>query len=133
MHITIGVLSRQTGETVKTLRYWTNQGLLTHTVTENQYRKYPPESLQEVHFIRQAQKLGWSLKDIKAILQQGCSGESECSTVISELKRHIQEIEEKIQHLEALKRNLKQRLQWADSQVSLDCTSSCCVILLAEA
>ena len=118
---------------MKTLRYWSNAGLLTHTVLNSGYRQYTPKALEEVQFIRSAQKLGWSLTEIKSILQQGCSGESECSTVIQELERHIQDAEQKIQDIQKLKGDLQKRLEWARGQASLDCTSSCCVILLQEA
>ncbi|GEM45491.1 MerR family transcriptional regulator [Deinococcus cellulosilyticus] len=133
MSFTIGQLSRSTGESIKTLRFWSNQGLLTHTVSESQYRQYTMQALEEVQFIRQAQKLGWSLHDIKTILQQGCSGEGECSTVISELERHILEAERQIQQIQKLKGDLQKRLDWAREQESLNCSSPCCVILLTEA
>lgn len=133
MSLTIGQLAKTTGETVKTLRYWSDQGLLTHTVKESQYRLYTEKALEEVQFIRSSQKLGWSLMEIKAILQQGCSGESECSTVIAELERHIRDAEQRIQDIQTVKANLEDRLAWAKKQESLNCTSSCCVIMLSEA
>ena len=133
MPFTIGQLSKSTGETVKTLRYWSNQGLLTHMVKESQYRLYTEKALEEVQFIRSAQKLGWSLHDIKTVLQEGCSGESECSSVMASLEQHIREAEARILEIQQLKANLQARLDWARAQESLDCTSACCVILLHEA
>ncbi|GGJ46992.1 MerR family transcriptional regulator [Deinococcus roseus] len=133
MLFTIGQLSKTTSESIKTLRYWSDQGLLTHTVSESQYRQYTEKALEEVQFIRSAQKLGWSLTEIKTVLQQGCSGDSECSTVIAALERHIQEAKQRISDIQQLKENLQSRLDWARQQESLNCTSSCCVVLLSEA
>jgi hypothetical protein len=40
MQLSIGDLANVTGETVKTLRYWTDQGLLDTERGENNYRYY---------------------------------------------------------------------------------------------
>lgn len=127
---TIGGLSRASGETIKTLRYWSNLGLLTHTTSESQYRQYTEKALEEVRFIRSAQRLGWTLKDIKRLFQQGCSGASPCSHVMEDVQQQVVQLERQIQHLQNLKQQLQHRLDWATGQSALDCQSACCVVLL---
>lgn len=70
MRLSIGDLSATTGETVKTLRYWTDQGLLNTERGENNYRYYMPDMTQRAAFIRSTQALGFTLEDIKSILSR---------------------------------------------------------------
>ena len=69
MLLSIGDLARQTHETVKTLRYWSDKRLLRAERGENGYRYFPAEMVQRVTFIRSAQAMGFSLNDIRAILE----------------------------------------------------------------
>ena len=70
--LSIGQVANITGETVKTLRYWTNLGLLSATREENQYRVYQPNVTERAAFIRNAQSLGFTLSEIFE-LQAACN------------------------------------------------------------
>ena len=57
----IGELASRTGESVKTLRYWSERGLLETARGDNGYRLYAEASLSRVSFIRSAQRLGFTV------------------------------------------------------------------------
>ena len=62
---TIGQLARAAGVNVETVRYYQRIGLLEEPPRPARgYRRYPPDSVARLHFIRQAQGLGFSLREI---------------------------------------------------------------------
>ena len=67
--LTIGQLASRVGLRTSTLRYYEEQGLLIPIDrTEAGYRLYAPEAEQRLRFIQRAQRLGFSLADIRALL-----------------------------------------------------------------
>lgn len=66
---TIGQLAKQVGVRTSTLRYYEEQRLLQPTSrTEAGYRLYDEQAEQTLHFIQRAQRLGFSLDDIRTLL-----------------------------------------------------------------
>jgi MerR family mercuric resistance operon transcriptional regulator len=73
--LTIGRLARQAGVNVETVRYYQRIGLLREPPKPAQgYRRYPQHEVSRIHFIKRAQELGFSLKEIAELLQlnDGC-------------------------------------------------------------
>lgn len=67
--LTIGQLSKTTNCTVVTLRYYERQGLLPKiSRSASGYRLYPKDLITRIAFIKGAQSVGFSLKEIKALL-----------------------------------------------------------------
>jgi DNA-binding transcriptional MerR regulator len=59
------------------------------------YRLYPEEAKDQVHFIRQAKDLGFSLKEIRELLDLRLDGEQACDEVRSLAEAKIADIEER--------------------------------------
>ena len=58
----IGELARQTGLSIKTIRYYESRGLLEQTPrTEGGYRLYGPEEVARLRFVQRAKLLGLTL------------------------------------------------------------------------
>lgn len=84
-YLKIGELAKQTGLAVGTLRYYSDQGVLQPIERGNNgYRYYSEDASHQVEFIKKAQALGFSLEEIKQILD------------ISVLKKNLVGSEEKI-------------------------------------
>lgn len=67
---TIGQLSQRLGIRTSALRYYEQEGLLTPAGrSEAGYRLYAPDAEDVVRFIQRAQQLGFSLGDIRTLLQ----------------------------------------------------------------
>lgn len=73
--LTIGQLAKQVGLRTSALRYYEAQGLLTPAErTDSGYRLYDPKSADTLRFIQRAQRLGFSLADIRILLDSWLSG-----------------------------------------------------------
>ncbi|MEU3840760.1 MerR family transcriptional regulator [Streptomyces sp. NPDC028635] len=66
---TIGALARATGLTVRTIRYWSDEGVLTPvTRSSGGYRLYDAESAARLELIRTLRELGLGLDDVRTVL-----------------------------------------------------------------
>ncbi|WP_405869244.1 MerR family transcriptional regulator [Streptomyces sp. NBC_00005] len=66
---TIGELARSTGLTVRTIRYWSDEGVLTPvTRSTGGYRLYDAESAARLELIRTLRELGLGLDDVRTVL-----------------------------------------------------------------
>jgi len=65
----IGQLAKRCGVGIDTVRYYERNGLLTPQMRlASGYRRYGDIQLARLHFIRRAQGLGFTLKEIKQLL-----------------------------------------------------------------
>ena len=66
----IGQLAKRAGVNVQTIRFYEREGLLAPpTRTASGYRSYTASELERVRVIRVCQKIGFTLKDIKVVLE----------------------------------------------------------------
>lgn len=113
--LTVTELARRCSTTPHTVRYYSRMGLLQpRRHPENQYRLYQPEEVGRLNFIRRAKHLGYTLNEIKQIMQDAENGESPCPRVREILQRHIRENRERLDELLAIQSRMEQALkQWA--------------------
>jgi MerR family copper efflux transcriptional regulator len=65
----IGQLAKRGGVGIDTVRYYERNGLLApHTRLASGYRRYGELELARLRFIRRAQRLGFTLKEVKELL-----------------------------------------------------------------
>lgn len=109
-----GELARQCGVSVNVVRYYTKIGLLTPVRNPgNGYRMYKQGHVTRLGFIRHVQDLGFTLDDIRGILDLNGRGESPCATVRQLLDQRIQENQCKIDELmEQQQRMQRARAMW---------------------
>lgn len=68
--MTRGALAKASGTGLETLRFYEQKGLLPKPArTDSGYRVYGPEDLERLQFIHRGQELGFSLTDIKQLMQ----------------------------------------------------------------
>ena len=66
---TIGTLARQVGVNVETIRYYQRRGLMREPPRPlGGIRRYVPEHARRLRFIKEAQKLGFDLKEVGELL-----------------------------------------------------------------
>ena len=107
--LTSGKLAKTAGVNLETIRFYERQNLLFKPPrTVAGYRLFPADAVQRVRFIRRAQTLGFTLKEIKGLLALSQSRDSRCETVRRQAEDKIAEIERKIQALGAMKRALRE-------------------------
>ncbi len=105
----IGEVATHSTLSVKTIRYYTDIGLLEPQVTRSQsgYRLYRPEVLSRIAFIRRTQALGLSLTEIRDILEIHDQGTLPCGQARQYLESKLVDIEAQIRHLEILRNEVK--------------------------
>ena len=92
-HLRIGELAKQTNLAVGTLRYYSDLGLLQPVQRgDNGYRYYSQDATKQVEFIKKAQAIGFTLEEIKTILDVRDRGEKPCSLVQSLLDNKIEQL-----------------------------------------
>ena len=108
MKMRIGELSKSTGFQVETLRYYEKEGLLTPVSrTQSGYREYNQTSLKQLHFIRNAKSVGFSLKEIAELLTLRVDrNQYSCGEVKSIAEQKISQIDNKIKELDKMRKAL---------------------------
>ncbi|TCZ80997.1 MerR family transcriptional regulator [Paenibacillus albiflavus] len=108
----IGELSKLTGVSVRSLRYYEQQGLITPQRLDNGYREYHVLTVEQVNTIQFYLKLGLSTEQISRFLQ--CvliSKEAFCKEVMPIYQARLKELNEQINQLTLIKSNLEERIQ----------------------
>jgi len=104
--MTIGQLSRRTGETIKVLRDYERLGFLyTLGRSESNYRLFGEETLWCVGMVQSLRALGLTLKEIQALTKSYLErpGESSDALLAEQLARVVIRVEGRIAALQALR------------------------------
>lgn len=106
-HIQIGKAAHRTALTVDTIRFYERRALLPAAPrTAGQFRLYTADDISRLNFIKQMQGLGFSLQQIKQLLELRDRGRYECEEVSRLLKDKLTEIRSKIRELQKLESEL---------------------------
>ncbi|MBI4082231.1 MAG: MerR family DNA-binding protein [Candidatus Lambdaproteobacteria bacterium] len=105
--LTIGKVARETGVGIETIRFYERQGLIAEPARRpSGYRDYAPAIVERLHFILRAKDLGFSLKEIGELLSLRVDDGRTCDDVYSRVMAKRADMEQKIRHLERMKRAL---------------------------
>ncbi len=105
--LTRGEVAQQAKVHVETLRYYERRGLVSIPLRSvSNYRLYPEDTVRRVRFIKRAQDLGLSLKEIKELLALRAAPKAQCGAVRERTVAKLKDIEEKIRALQAMKKAL---------------------------
>jgi MerR family mercuric resistance operon transcriptional regulator len=105
--LTIGEVAERAKVHVETMRYYERRGLLVSPPRSSaNYRLYPEDTVRRVRFIKRAQELGFSLKEIEELLSLRAAPEAGCAAVRGHAEAKIKDIGAKIGSLTAMKSGL---------------------------
>lgn len=105
--LSIGSIASQAGVRVEAVRYYEREGLIPKARRgTNGYRQFPSDTIDRIRFIQNAQSLGFSLQDIKELLNLKRNGQSRCRSVQQRTQAKLADIEDKIQTLERMREAL---------------------------
>lgn len=104
---TTAKLAKEGGVNVETIRYYERHGLLPKAPrTPSGYRKFSADYVIRLRFIRHAQELGFTLKEVKDLLALRVKHGSSCAAVRRKAESKIADIDEKIRHLHSIREAL---------------------------
>ncbi|MBM7563084.1 MerR family transcriptional regulator [Paenibacillus sacheonensis] len=113
----IGQLAQETGVSVRSLRYYEQQGLISPLRQANGYRDYSPLTVHTVDTIKLYLNLGLSTEQIAGFLT--CvlrNKEAFCTEILPIYERKLTEIEAQIQQLNQIRGNLLDRIAAVQSE-----------------
>jgi DNA-binding transcriptional MerR regulator len=91
--LTIGQLARRSGVPVRTIRFWSDEGILPETDrTTSNYRRYDGRAVARLDLVRTLRELGMGLEDIRLVLERRRSVEEVAAS-------HVQAIDNQIRAL----------------------------------
>jgi DNA-binding transcriptional MerR regulator len=112
----IGEVARQCGISDDTVRHYEKKGLVTPAErTPAGYRRYSAEVITRIRMIRRALRLGFSIDELSRIFRQRAAGKPPCREVRDLAQTKLQQLDEQIAELTALRRSLAATLErWED-------------------
>ncbi|HXG85121.1 MAG TPA: heavy metal-responsive transcriptional regulator [Pyrinomonadaceae bacterium] len=113
----IGEVSQASGVGVEALRFYERSGLLGSPArTASGYRVYNASVLNRLAFIKKAQTLGFSLDEIRRVIEESEAGESPCEEVREIVRERLQKIDEHLRDLRRYRKELAATLADWDEQ-----------------
>ena len=122
MNISIGTLATRTGSKVQTIRYYEQLGLMPEPDrTYGGQRRYEQAAIKRLSFIRHARALGFSLDQIRNLLDLADDPARDCASADSIAREHLAAVKAKIAALNSLKRELTRMVECCDGTVTAHC------------
>lgn len=104
----IGHIAKAAGVTTSRIRFYEKHGIIAPADRqENGYRDYPPSLVEYLQFIEQAQKLGFTLKEIKSVEPTANGHPVSCAFAIDQLTKKIIKIDQMIDDAQQLKKDIQ--------------------------
>jgi len=102
--ITIGQAARKAGVGVETIRFYERRGLIEQPPKSAGagFRVYPEDTVQRIGFIRQAQQIGFSLREIAELLALRADPAANCSAVREQAVAKLQQVWRKVEQLQEI-------------------------------
>ncbi len=119
--LTIGKLAKQAEISRVTIRYYEKRGLIkTIARTPAKYRLYSPNTIDQLIFIKNAQEVGFTLKEIKSLFDLLNGKAVTSSDIKNRTLSKINDIKEKITTLKFMQDTLEHWTMACDGKVSLE-------------
>jgi len=105
--MTIGKVAKQAGVGVETIRFYEREGLIDDPRRHSSgYREYAPDVVHRIRFIRHAKELGFTLREIRELLELRVEPDRKCGDVLELAEAKIADIDERIRKLKKMRRAL---------------------------
>ena len=118
----IGAAARASGVSAKMIRHYESVGLLPQARRSDAgYRQYGERDIHTLRFIRRARDLGFPIRDIAALLDLWHNQQRPSREVKALALTHIQQLQQKIDALQAMRQTLGQLVQCCHGDDRPDC------------
>ncbi|MBI2497836.1 MAG: heavy metal-responsive transcriptional regulator [Opitutae bacterium] len=121
--MTIGELAKKAGVNAQTIRYYEREGLLpeAHRWPDSGYRDYDKDALAQLRFIRSAKDLGFTLREIKELLEMRVLPGESCVEVRQMIGAKLADLDRRMSEMRRLRRTLV-KLETACGHRTVDTT-----------
>lgn len=105
----IGELSKRTGFSHDTIRFYEKKGLIAVNRKErrdNNYKEYPEAVYEKLVLIKTVKELGFTLNEIDEFIQAWGDEDASCSNLTSHLTDKINRVDDQIKLLQGIKTKL---------------------------
>ena len=123
--MTIGKLAKKSGVGVETVRFYERKNLVAQPPKPpfGGFRSYPAETVERIRFIREAQDLGFSLREIKELLSLRLDPSADCADIRERAQVKLKEITRKITAMKGIQSALKKLISACPGQGALQVCS----------
>jgi DNA-binding transcriptional MerR regulator len=120
--LSIGDLARDTGVKVPTIRYYEQMGLMAAAGRSyGNQRRYEPSDRERLAFIKHARGLGFSLDDIRELLDLNAHPDQPCAHADDIAERQLSSVRQKIAQLRLLEDELERIVSHPHGDQVRDC------------
>ena len=128
--LTISQVAKQAGVNIETVRFYERQGLIPEPPRRaSGYRQYSSDFVKRIQFIKRAQTLGFSLKEITELLDLRIEPDTACDEVRNRAEQKVEAIEKKIETLVRMKRVLNELIVACNHR---ELTSECPILITLD-
>jgi MerR family copper efflux transcriptional regulator len=126
----IGEVARRAGVTIDTVRYYERRRLLMRAQRSNGgFRLFTPGTVERILFIKQAQEMGFSLDEIRDLLENG-GGRAECQRVHDLLQSKLSELDERMERMKSFRRTLSRHLAACEEELQAHGAEASCPVVV---
>jgi MerR family mercuric resistance operon transcriptional regulator len=103
----IGQVAKQAGVNIQTVRFYERKGLVTPAGRKaSGYREYTAEAVRRIRFVKHAQEIGFSLREIEDLLSLRVDPATTCGDIRAHAEEKMTEVARKILNLQHMQRAL---------------------------
>jgi DNA-binding transcriptional MerR regulator len=114
----VGDVASKAGVSVDTVRHYERKGVLQNVSRDaSGYRRYPESAVDRVLVIRRALTLGFSLDELASIFRERAAGSAPCGRVRDLAGRKLEELDQRIAALLALREALSETISGWDERL----------------
>ncbi len=111
---TISKAAQRAGVGIETIRYYQRRGLIEEPARPVEgYRLYPEQTIARVRFIKRAQELGFSLEEVKTLVELG---DEKCLETRDLAVLKLELVQTKIRDLQSIENNLRDLIRYCDTR-----------------
>jgi MerR family mercuric resistance operon transcriptional regulator len=116
------VLSKKTGVNAETIRYYEKIQLMPEPMRSSSgYRIYDDSHLNRLSFIKRCRELGFTLKEIAALLKLVDGGDYTCAEIRDHTATHLKDVNDKIRDLRKMQRTLRRMVSECEGGLLPEC------------
>ncbi len=123
--MTISKVAKKAGVGIETVRFYERKGLVDQPPKppSGGYRVYPTEMVGRIRFIRQAQELGFTLREINELLSLRTDPATDCADVREQAQAKLDEVNRKIAVMKGIQTALEKLIAACPGQGALQLCS----------